>query len=83
MNFESKKFEDNRHSFEDYCKWLALQYNTTLEGKYRIKYNLLYPLLHHSLSEDKKDEYFKSFVDSLGISPIQSFTYNRVIFNYF
>jgi len=83
MNIDFTNLENNRQSFQEYCKWLAFQYNSTLEGKYRIKYNLLYPLLYHPLSEDKKDDFFNNFIESLDISPIKSLTYNEVIFNYF
>ena len=45
-----------------YCQYLADMYNETNEGKYRIKYNVLYPLLFNNLSDNKKVEFFNSFI---------------------
>ena len=45
-----------------YCQYLADMYNETNEGKYRIKYNVLYPLLFNNLSDSKKVEFFNSFI---------------------
>ena len=61
----------NRTKLVVYCKWLADQYNLTNEGKYRIKYNDLYPLLYHSISPEKRDELWKSFKTSLDFNPVQ------------
>jgi len=77
-------WETHRDSLVEYCKFLAEQYNLTLEGKYRIKYNDLYILLFEpSLSEEKKLELFISFSNSLKISPIKKIKNNKIKFNYF
>lgn len=55
-----------------YCEYLAEKYNETLEGKYRIKYNALYPYLYEPVSESKKEELYQSFITSLGINPLET-----------
>ena len=55
----------------EYCQYLLDKYNETLEGKYRIKYNALYPILYSPISMNKKQELFKSFISSLDINPIE------------
>lgn len=65
-----QSFLSNNKSFE-YCGYLCNKYNETLEGKYRIKYNALYPILYSPISMSKKQELFKSFVSSLNIHPIK------------
>jgi len=67
----------------EYCKYLADEYNKTNEGKYRIKYNDLYPILYHSLSENKKEEFFNSFVTSLEINPITKIKKNKILLQTF
>lgn len=54
----------------EYCRYLADQYNITLEGKYRIKYNALHSILYEPITINKKQELFKSFASSLNIKPI-------------
>ena len=55
----------------EYCEYLANKYNETNEGKYRIKYNDLYPVLFHPLTDEKRHEFFNSFATSLDIFPLQ------------
>jgi len=61
-----------------YCEYLANMYNETNEGKYRIKYNDLYRVLYHNLSDGKMVEFFNSFTTSLNIYPIISFNENSI-----
>lgn len=63
--------QNHRTYLTEYCKYLAERYNLTNEGKYRIKYNDLYPILYHDLSDEKKVEFFNSFITSMGINPIK------------
>ena len=49
-------------SLIEYCQYLAKKYEETNEGSYRIKYNLLYPLLYSPLSDEKKIEFFNDFI---------------------
>ena len=64
----------------DYCVFLAENYNKTLSGIYRIKYNDLYPLLFHSPSLDKKKELFYSFTHSNEINPIFKIEREKIYF---
>ena len=54
----------------EYCNFLANKYDQTNEGRYRIKYNALHPVLFSPLSDEKLEEYFNSFATSLNIYPI-------------
>lgn len=65
-------------SLVDYCKFLAHKYDTTNEGKYRIKYNSLYPVLHNPISDNKIEELFNSFATSLDIFPIVDININGI-----
>jgi len=65
-----QNFLTNNNSIE-YCQYLSNKYNETLEGKYRIKYNALYPILYSPVTLSKKQELFKSFISSLDIYPIK------------
>lgn len=65
-----QSFLSNNKSIE-YCQYLSNKYNETLEGKYRIKYNALYPILYSPITLGKKQELFKSFISSLDIHPIK------------
>lgn len=65
-------------SLVEYCKYLAYKYNSTNEGKYRIKYNSLYPLLHNPISDCKIEELFNSFATSLNIFPIVDININGI-----
>ena len=62
-----------RAQLEEYSLWLAEKYTTTLEGKYRIKYNSLYTLLQKPLSKKKQVEFFDCFMNSLDINPIKNY----------
>ena len=65
--------DDNIYTMlDDYCQLLAAKYQETFEGKYRIKYNDLFVVLHGNLSDEKLVEFFNSFATSLDIYPIQS-----------
>lgn len=68
-----------RETLVQYCKYLGEKYNDTHEGKYRIKYNSLYPLLFLNLSNEKKEELSKSFMTSLDIFPITKITSNQIL----
>jgi len=70
-----------RDNLENFCKELASQYNTTLEGYYRIKYNSLYPILYDDLlTEEKKEELWNSFRTSLDIDPILEINDDKIVF---
>lgn len=47
------------------CRHWANMYNATNEGSYRMKYNLLYPLLFHTLEPAIKLEFFASLLSRL------------------
>lgn len=68
-----------RLTLVQYCKYLAGKYEETNEGKYMIKYAALYRLLYHSLSDEKKVEFFTSFATSLNIFPIYRIDPNRIL----
>ena len=62
----------------DYCLLLSNKYKQTNEGKYRIKYNDLYPVLFSKLSDQKTVEHFNSFATSLDIYPIIKINLNGI-----
>ena len=74
---------NNYNTLIEYCKYLASKYNETNEGKYRIKYNELYPILFHSLSDEKIVEFFNSFTISLNIYPIRKLDNKEILLELF
>jgi hypothetical protein len=47
--------------YSERCKYLANRYNETLEGKYCMEYNILYPLLYLPLSDEKKVDLYNTY----------------------
>lgn len=74
-----EQFLSNREELINYCKWLAYKYNKTLEGKYRIKYNSLYPLLFNNLSEEIQKEKYDCFKSSLNFNPIKKLNKRGIV----
>lgn len=68
-----------RSILTNYCIYLSHMYNKTSEGKYRIKYNALYPVLFDThINENIKTQMFNSFATSLNIFPIQNITQDSI-----
>lgn len=65
---------------KEYCQKLAIKYNETLDGYYRIKYNDLYSFLYYPATNAKKEELFNSFITSMNINPIKKITKTKIIF---
>jgi hypothetical protein len=64
-----------------YCKFLADKYNQTLETKYIIKYNSLYPVLYNCLSNEKLVEFFNCFACSMHLYTIKDISENSITMN--
>lgn len=64
-----------------YCKFLANKYTDTLESKYIIKHNSLYPVLYNCLTDEKLLELFNCFANSLNLYPIAEINSNGIILN--
>ena len=74
---------DLKNALVDYCRWLANEYNRTLSGSHRIKYNELYPILFSNISENKKIELWDSFLNSNDFNPIKKFTPTKLVLRKF
>lgn len=72
------KNTDTYETLVKYCQTLSNQYSQTNEGRYRIKYNDLYPILFSNLSDEKLVKYFNSFATSLDIYPIIEININGI-----
>ena len=75
--------ENIRNTLVEYCNWLSLKFLNTNKGKYRIKFNFLYPFLNSPLSDEKRVEFFNEFASCLDISPITDLSENSITLIFF